>query len=239
MDEYNYFQLLGVEEAASAEDVHFAYADRVKRFHPDRLPPELKPLAPFCQRIFHQLTEAKKALTDAEARMAHVKAVRAGGGTPAHDRKLSAIIGAAMEFQKVEVLLRQRKYDEALALLDRILAIEPNEPDYLARKAWLLFLVHPEKRGPFAQEILALADKALAKNERHEQAHFTKASMLKRQGHQDAALEHFRLAAKANPKNIDAVREVRLAEMRKREGGSSAGKSQDAGLLKKLFGKKP
>jgi tetratricopeptide (TPR) repeat protein len=256
MDDYNHFQLLGVTEAASVDEVHAAYAERVKRLHPDRLPRELAPLAPTCQRVFHQLTEAKKALADAEARMAHVKAIRSGGGTPAHDRKLAAIVGAAMEFQKVEVLVRQRRYEDALALLDRVLSVAPEEPDYLARKAWVLFLLHPEKRGPFAQQILALTDRALAKNERHEQAHFTKASMLKRQGHPEAALEHFRLAEKANPKNIDAAREVRLAEMRSREGGAARSrgattsneaarsrgaapeKSQDAGLLQKLFGKK-
>jgi tetratricopeptide (TPR) repeat protein len=239
MDEQSYFELLGVDEAASIEDIAAAYAERVKRFHPDRLAKELAPLAPFCQGVFHRLTEAKKALSDPDARMAHVKAVRAGGGTPAHDRKLEAIVGAAMEFQKAEILIRQRKYDEALALLDRIIAIEPNEGDYLARKAWVLFLMHPEKKGPFASEILALTDKALARNERHEQAHFTRASMLKRQGHTEAALEHFRHAARANPKNIDAVREIRLADMRGRASAPPRANPQDAGLLQKLFGKKP
>lgn len=240
-DEWNYFQLLGLGEAASNDEINAAYAQRVKLVHPDRLGPELAALAPYAQKLFHQLTEAKKALLDADARLAHVRAIRSGGGTPVHDRKLSAIVGAAMDFQKVDVLVKQRKYDEALAILERVLAIEPTEPDYLARKAWTLFLVHPDKTGPRVAEMLALCDKALSKNEKHEQAHFTKASVLKRQGNDKAALDHFRLALKANPKNIDAARELRIAEMRAKnaKGGSNPPGPKAGGetsLLKKLFG---
>ncbi|MBC7172581.1 MAG: DnaJ domain-containing protein, partial [Polyangiaceae bacterium] len=187
-DKYNYFELLGVAEGASNDEITAAYAERVKRFHPDRLAPELVALSPYCQRLFHQLTEAKNALIDPDARLAHVRAMRSGGGTPAHDRKLSAIVSAAVEFQKVDVLVKQRRYDEALAILDQVLEVEPEEPDYLARKAWVLFLVHPEKRGPRALEILALAEKALIGSDKHEQAHFTKGSLLKRQGDAEGAL---------------------------------------------------
>ena len=44
--------------------------------------------------MFHQLTEARDQLSSEPTRLAHLKAVRSGGGTPASDRKLAATVGA-------------------------------------------------------------------------------------------------------------------------------------------------
>ena len=46
--------------------------------------------------------------------------------------------------------------------------------------------------------------------------------LLKRSGRLERAIRDFRLAAQVNPKNIDAVREVRLYEMRKGKAGGAA-----------------
>jgi hypothetical protein len=73
--------------------------------------------------------------------------------------------------------------------------------------------------------------------------------LLKRAGRGDRAIRDFRLAADINPKNLDAVREVRLHEMRRRGGGplserpkNKPGQSKNApppssGLLGKFFKK--
>jgi tetratricopeptide (TPR) repeat protein len=79
----------------------------------------------------------------------------------------------------------------------------------------------------------------LAKEPEYERALFYRGVLLKRSGLADKALRDFRLAATLNPKNLDAVREVRLHEMRKRSGGDEpppgGGGGIGGGLLGKLF----
>jgi curved DNA-binding protein CbpA len=236
----NFFDMLALTEASTPEEVQEAYFAQAKRFHPDRLPAELAPIRVFADRIFHYLTEARDMLSDTDKRMAYVKTVRGGGGTPEADRKMQAILTAAMEFQKVEVLARRRDWDLALQRLDVAIELNADEPDFYAFKAWLLFEKHGTTPGAPIDLMLKLADRALALRDNHERAHFTKATVLDRMGKTTQALEHFKRAAQINPKNLDAARRVRLADMRARasQAPPESTESESTGLLSKLFTKK-
>ena len=139
----NYFDMLGVSTSAGPDEVRDAFFALVKKWHPDRLPPELQPLASWNDQIFHHLSEAERVLSDNDERSKYIKSVQGGGGTPREERKLNAILSAAMEFQKVEVLLRRKHYDEAMVILEEILELVPDDADYLATKGMLMFRKHP------------------------------------------------------------------------------------------------
>ena len=77
---------------------------------------------------------------------------------------------------------------------------------------------------------------------RHERANLLKAQILRKMGRQDEALTWFRKVAEINPRNVDAVREVRVATMRSKgaggKGGKGKGKKEEpSGLFGKLFKK--
>jgi len=81
-------------------------------------------------------------------------------------------------------------------------------------------------------------DAVLLKEPRFERALFYRGSLLKRCGRYDRAIRDFRLAAEINPKNIDAVREVRLYDMRKRGPGAAptgTQPSEPGGILGKFW----
>ena len=82
------------------------------------------------------------------------------------------------------------------------------------------------------EDLIRTLDAVLTKEPRYERALFYRGMLLKRSGDADKALRDFRLAAEINPKNLDAVREVRLHDMRKQQQPPSGG-----GLLGKLFKK--
>ena len=234
LEDMNYFEMLEVDTAASSDAIRDAYFAKVKRWHPDRLPSELAPLAATADRIFHHLTEAQATLSDADERKKHFNAVEAGGGTPKADRQLATILGAAMEFQKVEVLVRRKDYVRARKILRTILEAVPDEADYhamLGAVAWL------EKGDEARDEAAQHLERALRIAPGHERAQMTKAQMLQREGKTAEAITIFRAVAEANPKNVDAVRQVRLADMR---SASTAPKAKDdaGGFLSKFFGKK-
>jgi curved DNA-binding protein CbpA len=231
IDNLNYFEMLGITDKATTAEVTSAFFTLAKKWHPDRLPAELKDLKPHVELIFGYMNEANQCLRDERNRDQYLQNVREGGGTPATDRLVQKVIEGAMSFPKVEVLARLAEYDEALELLDKIIKNVGEEPEYLAMRAHLLMLKHPGEGAPL-EEMLRDVTEALGKNNEYEMAHFYRGQILKRMGNHQEALKHFKKAVELNPRNVDAGREVRLASMR---GGEEGG---DSGLLGKLFGKK-
>lgn len=213
MDKQNYFEMLGIPTDAGATRARDAYFELAKKWHPDRLAPELAPLVPTAQVIFRTLSEAHDTLANDEKRAQYIRIVKDGGGTPEADRKMMAILEAAMEFQKAEVLMKRRDFEGALALVKTALALNDEDPDYHGTYGWLLFQIHQGPDAPIS-EILASLEKALRQNEKNDRTHFYKGMVLKRIGRGDEALRHFKTASDLNPRNTDAVREVRIASMR-------------------------
>ncbi|MCB9594976.1 MAG: DnaJ domain-containing protein [Sandaracinaceae bacterium] len=237
----NYFIMLNVPRDVSAAGVQKAYFALVKKWHPDRVPAPLAALRPTVERIFGYLTRAQETLGDEEKRGPYLQNVQAGGGTPEADRQLALIIGAAMEFRKVEILLRRSEWDEALAILDEILQHNEDEPDYHATRAWVLYQKHAAAEA-IVPTVIAGLERAIETAPKHDKAHYWLGLVLKRANQTKKALQHFELAAQANPRNFEAVREVRLAKMRKSEAPpsekSGTTDKNKKGLLEKLFGGK-
>ena len=249
IDGQNYFQMFGLPESADGAQARDAYFAAVKKWHPDRLPPELEPLRPCAEEVFRQLTEAKDTLVDDEKRARYRKIARDGGGTPASDRKLIAILTAAQEFEKANVLSNRGRFDEALESLDVVLELDPDQADHYALKAWVKLNVSPPGDPAPLEEVLSLCDDALRRAAKayNERALYTKALTLKRLGKDDQAYACFRAVVENNPRHVEAAREMRLHEMRSRGGKADASKpttsaepSKSSALFSKLWpGKKP
>lgn len=237
IDNENYFEMLGVTRKVKSEEAKQAYFALAKVWHPDRLPPELAPLKPLVENIFSYLSEANDTLSNDDKRLKYTQSVKEGGGTPATDRMMTAILDSAMQFQRVEVLGKKQDWDGALELLGRILVNSPDEPDYHAMKAWLLMQKHPGKAAPLS-EMLESANRAVELHADHEKGHFYKGLVLKRMGRNAEAYRHFKKASQINPRNVDAAREVRLSNMRGERRSNPPPASGGGGLLDKLFKKK-
>lgn len=233
IEKQNYFEMLGIGKDAALNQVSEAYLRQAKDWHPDRLPAQLAQLRPWSDRIFHYLTEAKDVLSNPEAKTEHLKAIQSGGGTPDSDRQVQAIVFAAVEYQKVEVLVRRREWDDALNILLHAREVNGGDADYFAMEAWILYNRHPDKNAPFTKMLAAL-DKALELKEDHERANFYKGLVLKRMNDESKAQKFFKRALEINPRNIEAAREVRIASMRT----SGAPGKKDGDLFSKFFNKK-
>ncbi len=222
MDRQNYFDMLGVKESADGNTVRQKYMALAKIWHPDRLPRELGQLRPYVEEIFHLLTVARDTLANDKKRADYQKTVMQGGGTPESERKLNVMVEAAINFQKVDVLVKRRRYDEAIRICDTAMSVVRKEPDYPAMKAWALLLRDGVEDEEVANEIRELLRTTFQLNPDHVHGHFVRANFLKRTGEHDKALKHFRKVAKLNPKNLEALREVRIGTMRQSRGRSSA-----------------
>jgi curved DNA-binding protein CbpA len=242
MDRQNYFEMLGVKESADSNDISRKYMALAKKWHPDRMPAELSELRPWVEDIFHMFTLASDTLGDTKKRVDYQKTVMQGGGTPESERKLTVVVEAAINFQKVDVLVKRRQYDDALEICEAAMSVVRKEADYPAMKAWILLLRDGVETDEVADQIRNLLRKTFAINSDHVHGHFVRAHFLKRQGDHDKALKHFKKVAKLDPKNLEALREVRVGNMRRQRGRSSAppparGDSKRPSLFGKFFKK--
>ncbi len=195
-------------------------------------------------RVFAKLSEAFQVLNDPKKRADYKRLTDQGGGaSSADDEKVAKVVDAAMSFQKAEILLKKNDLAGAEQLAAAAVRGDPEQPEYLVLHIW----IQAQRRGdppPLAEgkesthfdDLIRTLDAVLAKEPRFERALYYRGSLLKRSGRVDRAIRDFRLAADVNPKNIDAVREVRLHEMRKRGGKPAPGATPEgSGLLGKFF----
>jgi hypothetical protein len=237
MDRQNYFEMLGAKESSDRNEIRQKYVALAKKWHPDRLPPQLSELRPWVEEIFHLITTANDTLSDAKKRAEYQKTVMQGGGTPESERKLNVMVEAAINFQKVDVLVKRRRYGEALAICESAMLVVRKEPDYPAMKAWILLLDRGVEDDATTEEIRDLLRKTFSLNPDHVHGHFVRAHFLKRLGDHERALKHFKKVARLDPKNLEAAREVRVGEMRKSKGRTTAPPGRGDGKRPSIFGK--
>jgi curved DNA-binding protein CbpA len=210
----NFFQILGLAEGASAEEAKVAYFQLVKRWHPDRLAPELADLRDDVARVFALIAEAYQTLSDAERRGRYVQLLRDGGGTQEDQLAVQRALEAAGAFQKADFYIGKGNFAEAEVHANHAYELDPREPDHVAVWAWVQ-ANKPERRdaGKY-DDLLKLLDQALADAPRNERARYIRGMMLKAAGRMGDAMRDFREIAEQNPRHVDAVREVRLYSMR-------------------------
>lgn len=244
----DYFQMLGVARDAQIADVQKAFIALAKAWHPDRLPAALADVKDACSKVFTHLTEAHGTLTDPVKRQDYMTLLKDGGATPDDQAKIQAILEAATEFQKAEILLKRNPKDpQAYELVKRCVELDDHQTDYVVTLAWLE-AQQPEWQGAAkTMEKVAILDKCIEKAPNSERAIFYRAMLLKRADQAARALKDFKRVAEMNPKNLDAVREVRLHNMRSggnnkpatlpSAGNEKPGDKKGAGLFGKLFKK--
>ncbi len=214
----DYFQMLGVPHQATTEQIQQAFLPLAKMWHPDRLPAALHDVRDACATVFSHMSEAHQTLVDPKRREQYMHLLKDGGATPDEQEQVQAVLEAATNFQKAEFFLRRGDLKEAEVLCRKAHDADPRPAEYLAMLAWLE-ATKPENQGPRpTAERIAMLDAAIAVNERLERAYFYRGMLYKRLGNHHAAARDFRRASELNPRNLDAVREVRLFEMRRSRG---------------------
>jgi tetratricopeptide (TPR) repeat protein len=252
IDRADYFMMLDIARDATQSEVESAFFALAKRWHPDRLPPELATVRDACSRVFGRISEAHATLTDDEQRALYMRLLIDGSGSPETQATVAKVIEAAKNFQKAEVCLRRNDFAQAEVFCRRALEDDATQPDYLAMLAWLVALKEENQSPERTMESIQMLERAIAMNDACERAYFWRGMLNKRLGKNELAVRDFRRAFDLNPRNIDAGREVRLYHMRggrrsskppaKRTSSSmSMPKAEDPakpGLLNRLF-KKP
>jgi tetratricopeptide (TPR) repeat protein len=208
--EEDYFQRLGVPRTADRDQVKRAFFEAAKRFHPDRMPPELAPVARELKEIFTAINEAYEVLQDEERRRSYEAGLDGGAAAPTLDERLRALVNqAAQAMHRRAWAEAERTYRQAAALQER--------PDLLAHAAWAV-LSDPARKGEAAKARTELAGLA-ASYPSTAAPHYYLGVIARAEGDDERAERYFRNALRANPKHPEAAQELRLLAGRKRRAG--------------------
>jgi hypothetical protein len=122
-------------------------------------------------------------------------------------------LDAEGRLKRAEKLVERRNLDEASRIVDDLIAHESGNADYHAMRAWIQYQLFTGTQPP--QQLLEPIERALRCNEQHPRALYIKGLVLKRMGKETESLRYFQRALESDPRHIEALRELRLAKMRR------------------------
>ncbi len=212
----NYFDLLGVNQMSTVSEVKKAYIALAKEFHPDRIPNSAgREVRKMAEELFQILTEAHNTLIDEQKRQEYVSKVMQAGKAEAAD-DVTRLLAAEGKFQAGEEFLKKRLFSKAVENFREAIELYPEEAEYFAHYGWALYQSEPEN-----QEVLKKARDALAtaitKNPKLDKAYLFMGYIYKGINRDDLAERQFEKAIQCNPDCTDALRELKLLDMKKRE----------------------
>lgn len=214
LEQLSHYELLEIAPNATPEQLAEAFPGLARRWHPDRLSPEHQGSRDAVTRVFARMTEAHRVLSSAASRAEYDRAVQGDLEQETEQAQVVKVLRAAEAFQKAEILLKKRDLEGAEKLAHLAYTSDKDQPEYGALYAWI------RARGADAtdaevSESLKLLKAAVSKQLDNVKIRYYLACVLKRSGQDAAALREFRFVADRDPSNLDAVRELRLHEMRK------------------------
>jgi len=204
----NHFEALGLNDKADASQVKVAYFRLAKSYHPDTVPEGAPPeLGQLKAEIFGRVGDAYRTLSDEKLRAEYVEDLKHGGKGEQVD--VAQILLAEELFQKGCILVKARKWPEAVKMLDDAVKANAEEAEFYAWRGYAKFFANPDKKAGY-MEALKDIQLTVKKNERIASAHYFLGHISKLTGDEKLALKEFKRAVEYNPDHIDAAREVRL-----------------------------
>jgi tetratricopeptide (TPR) repeat protein len=202
----DHFEVLGVAQAATGAQIKIAYFQLAKVYHPDAVPTdapaEVRKLA---ADVFAKVSEAWGVLGDDGKRAQYLDGLKTGAGT---EVDVMHIFKAEEAFNAGTLLIKARRYQEALPKLEEAIKLNAEEAEFHMWKAWCQFLLSPEKRKAHAGAAAAI-EAALKKNPHCIAGHLFLGQMAKITGDLNLAEKHFKRGLKEAPGNVELERELK------------------------------
>ncbi len=219
LEQKNLFEIFGISERSSDEDVRQRYTDFAKRLHPDGLAPgAAEELRDARERLFAFIGEAFQQIEESDQRYQYALDLDSGRVGGAADRaKVEAALEAETLFKKAEILLRVKKYKEALDHLDEARRLAGSDPEFEVLRAYLVYLDTARRGG--AEAAAAAAIRAIFEAMKTDgniiRGYLYLGYLHKTVQKPDVAVKYFKKVLEYDESHAEALREVRLAQSRK------------------------
>lgn len=203
----NKFELLDLTDKADSSAVKIAYFKLARQFHPDTVPPDAPPeMGQLKADIFAAIGDAYRTLGDDRSRAEYIEELKAGG---AADVDVLAILHAEELFQKGCILVKAKKFPQAVEMLTDAIATNADEGEFYAWRGIARFYASADRKQG-QQEAERDFQLALKKNPRCAQAYFFHGQVNRIIGDGKKALTLLEKVLELQPDHIDAQREIRF-----------------------------
>ena len=197
--------MLGIPPTAEGSAFKVAFFKLAKTYHPDTAigaPPEVASLK---AAIFSRMNEAYSVLDNPKRRAEYIDGLQNGGSSKID---VANVLAAEEKYAKVAIFLRNRRYQDALALMDEVIALCPKEGEFIACRAFTAFLVAQDKAAEKPRAIRAI-EEGIKLNPRCVEAFIFRGHIEKLTGDTARARASFQKALEINPKHVEAQRELK------------------------------
>lgn len=219
------YEVLGLTRDVAPSDVQPAFLALAKKWHPDRLPAELASLRETASRVFSRMTEASQVLSDAQQRREYDAKLRRAGREAEEQEHVQRVLRAATALQKADVFLKRNNLAAAEIEARQALADDPDQSDCIALVAW----IDAQKPDANVEASIKALDRAIMIQPNNVRAHWYRGQLYKRAGRMGRAMRDFRSVVERDPRHTDALRELRLFQMRRADRSTSIPPSGESG----------
>jgi hypothetical protein len=202
----DHFEALGLTRKTTAAEVKRTFFSIAREVHPDTVSdPTQVELRALKEALFARINEAAQALSDDKRRKAYDEELSGN----ASQVDVARIFAAEEAFRKAEIMIKARKYQEGLDLIEEALALNDKEAEFYAWRGYARFMLAKDRKVVYEQSV-ADCKRALKLVEKCLPAHLFLGHMAKVMGELKAASVEYHRVLDLDQTNIEAQRELRM-----------------------------
>jgi tetratricopeptide (TPR) repeat protein len=223
MRNQNYFEILGVDDSATEEQLRAAFEKRAAHLHPDQYRRSGEAIAHLASEVFAQLNLAYQTLSDPRRCSEYVLDQRKGERDAERQKQSEQALEAEVCFQEGQRLLAHRAYERALVAFGRALELYPDAGEYHSHYGWTLHLCHPDQPD-IASEAIEHVRRGIKLAGQRETSYLFLGRLCKVIGRVEVAERMFARAVQLEPGCVEALRELRLINLRQHKAKGLIGR---------------
>jgi curved DNA-binding protein CbpA/CheY-like chemotaxis protein len=222
-----YFEILGIEDSASEDETRAAFEREAERLHPDRYSRSGEAVSHLAKEVFAHLRVAYQTLMDPRRRTEYRLNQRRDERDVARREESQRALEAETQFQHGQQFMTERAYEHSLRSFGRALELYPAAGEYHAHYGWALHMCHPDDPA-IAAEAIEHVRRGIKLAAHRETSYLFLGRLCKATGRIAAAEKMFTRAVQIQPGCVEALRELRLIDMRRHKS---------KGLIGRLLGR--
>jgi tetratricopeptide (TPR) repeat protein len=206
--------VLGVSPGAGNAEVTAAYEELAARSHPDRFKDGSQSLRALAEDVSGRVRKAYEVLNDPrERKLEELEKKKLAHEEKERERSERAF-QAEVRCRQGQEAMSSRSYETALAHFGKALELFPDEGDHHAYYGYALHLCHPGDPGMIA-EAMEHVKRGLKLASHREKPYLYLGRLYKAVGQVEQAEKMFMRAVQIEPDCLEAIRELRLIQMRR------------------------
>lgn len=223
LDARSHFELFGVEEDATPTQIKLASEPLLRKVHPDRFAAASGAVKQLAREAEQQIDRAVETLLEPKRRLEYLLELKKGRRRAQAERESQRALQAETAFQRGEAMMRERRYEMALVQFGEAIERHPEEGEYHAHYGWCLHLCHPDEAS-MAEEAIEHVRRGIKLARDHEKPYLYLGRLYKAVGRNAAAEKMFTRAVQIRPDCVEAMRELRLINLRRQKSKGLIGR---------------